>query len=66
MRLGAQQAERHRGFAVVLLLAAVSDLLQAGGVVPTAERDGGKWGRGDWTTYETYTQCRDIKCQVQR
>lgn len=37
--LGAQQAERHRRFAVVLLLAPVSDLLKAGGVVTTAERE---------------------------
>lgn len=34
--LRAQQAQWHRGFAVVLLLAAISDLFKAGGVVPTA------------------------------
>lgn len=38
--LGAQQAERHGRFAVILLLAPVSDLLKAGGVVTTAEREG--------------------------
>lgn len=36
-RLGAQQAERHRRLAVVLLLAAVADLLQAGGVVAATQ-----------------------------
>lgn len=43
-RLWAEQAQRHGRLAVVLLLAAVPDLLQAGGVVPTA--GGGGEGEG--------------------
>lgn len=50
-RLGAEQTEGHRGFAVVLLLAAVSDLLQTGGVVSTGEKK---------CTYETPNQCKDM------